>query len=121
MPSRQLLNLNFIHVPRLPSLSRAKATIAPKTQHYLELESDLGSQLFGPVPEGVDRKFFHSTTKNTWIWHENGTTIRYEVRPHGVFKKILGGRYTQITGPELENFRTAARTYLTLIKNRLYT
>jgi basic membrane lipoprotein Med (substrate-binding protein (PBP1-ABC) superfamily) len=47
-------------------------------------------------------------------------TVRYEVRPTGVYKKPEGGMYEKIEGEELENFRRAARGYLKLVKTKLY-
>lgn len=93
----------------------------------INAESAIGATIFGPIPEGHRREFFHHTN-NVWIWHEswqdNGvereTTIRYEVRPDGVYKRPLGSSYIKLHGAELENFRTAVKTYLTLIKQRLY-
>ena len=93
----------------------------PRTEaDLINAESALGRTIFGPVPEGYPREFFHHH-KNIWIWHENGVTIRYEVRPSGVFKKSANGaKYQQITGQELENFRSATKTYLKLVKSHLY-
>jgi len=85
----------------------------------INAESALGRTIFGPVPAGQTREFFHHK-KNVWIWYENGTTTRYEVREHGVFKKATNGRYHQITGPELANFRAATQAYLHLVKTHLY-
>ncbi len=91
-------------------------------------ESKLGRTLFGPIPAGRQREFFKSRD-NVWIWHENWTdetgnlqdmTIRYEVRPEGVFKKVSNGAYTKIEGEELNNFRQAAKNYLELVKTKLY-
>lgn len=91
-------------------------------------ESELGRTLFGPIPEGHQREFFEHR-KNIWIWHESwldeagverSTTIRYEVRPEGVFKKAAEQDYVRLTGDELENFRTAAKSYLALVKEKLY-
>ena len=94
----------------------------------INAESELGRTLFGPIPVGHQREFFASK-KNVWIWHESWTdqfgklqemTIRYEVRPTGVYKKSLGGSYKKIEGEELKNFRQAARGYLNLVKTKLY-
>ncbi|MDO4398696.1 MAG: hypothetical protein Q4C24_00140 [Candidatus Saccharibacteria bacterium] len=94
----------------------------------INAESELGRTLFGPVPVGHRREFFASK-KNVWIWHESWTnqlgelqemTIRYEVRPTGVYKKPLGGAYKKIEGTELNNFRQAAHGYLNLVKTKLY-
>jgi hypothetical protein len=94
----------------------------------LNSESEIGRTLFGPIPYGHQREFFESK-KNVWIWHENwldeagieqSITIRYEVRPTGVYKKLSGGKYTLIENEELENFMTAVRTYFELAKQKLY-
>lgn len=97
-------------------------------EELINAESMLGRTIFGPIPEGHQREFFEYR-KNVWIWHEsyidpNGVmqdmTIRYEVRPEGVFKRPGNGNYSKIEGEELENFRKAAHTYLDLIKTKLY-
>ena len=97
-------------------------------EELINAESALGRTLFGPIPEGCRREFFESKP-NVWIWHESFTdklgrmeemTIRYEVRPTGVYKKPVGGAYERLTGAELDNFRRAARSYLALVKTKLY-
>ncbi len=96
--------------------------------NLINAESELGRTLFGPIPYGHQREFFEHK-KNVWVWHDSwldekggtqGITIRYEVRPAGVYKKYDGGTYTKIEGQELDNFRQAARMYLDLIKTHLY-
>lgn len=96
--------------------------------NLINAESELGRTLFGPIPFGHQREFFEHK-KNVWIWHDGwldekgglqGITIRYEVKPNGVFKKVAGKPYTRIEGDELENFRHAAKMYLDLIKTNLY-
>ncbi len=91
-------------------------------------ESELGRTLFGPIPLGHQREFFEHK-KNIWIWHESwsddagvshGTTIRYEVRPEGVFKKVAGEKYQKLEGEELKNFCNAVRSYFKLVKTKLY-
>ena len=94
----------------------------------INAESELGRTIFGPIPAGHQREFFTSK-KNIWIWHESWVdqfgalqqmTIRYEVRPTGVYKKPAGGNYQKIEGVELNNFCEAARNYLNLVKTKLY-
>jgi hypothetical protein len=93
----------------------------------INAESEAAREIFGPVPAGHRREFFHHG-KNVWIFHEswpNGDqtremTVRYEVRMTGVFKKPLGGKYKQLSGSELDNFIRATRKYLKLIKVRVY-
>ncbi len=100
----------------------------PTRADLINAESRLGSRIFGPVPAGHHREFFHDR-QNIWIWHEDWSdqtgharqlTIRYEVRPSGVFKKIAAGKYFKLEGAELENFRHATRAYLRIIKQHLY-
>lgn len=94
----------------------------------INAESRLGSTIFGPIPAGHRREFFHDH-QGIWIWHENWhdlsmnereLTVRYEVRKSGVYKKISAGNYFKLEGWELENFRRAAHAYLKVIKAYLY-
>ncbi len=94
----------------------------------INAESALGRTLFGPIPAGHEREFF-AAKRNVWIWYESWSdmtgavqemTIRYEVRPAGVFKRTNAGAYEKVEGMELDNFRQAARSYLTLVKSKLY-
>lgn len=94
----------------------------------INAESELGRTLFGPIPMGHRREFF-TFRKNVWIWHESWTdslgalnemTVRYEVRPTGVYKRANAGNYEKLEGDELINFRRAAHSYLNLVKSKLY-
>lgn len=94
----------------------------------INAESALGRTIFGPIPAGHQREFFKHKG-NVWVWHENWVdpfgdtqdmTIRYEVRPEGVYKKVAGKTYERLEGAELENFRNAAKRYLELVKTKLY-
>ncbi len=111
------------------STAQVKAAATKLTRaDLINAESRLGSKIFGPVPEGHHREFFHDR-QNIWIWHEGWSdqaghdrqlTVRYEVRPSGVFKKIAAGKYLKLEGAELDNFRRATHAYLRLIKQHLY-
>ena len=94
----------------------------------INAESELGRTLFGPIPVGHRREFF-AARKNVWNWHESwqdkfgalqDLTVRYEVRPTGVYKRANQGGYERIEGEELKNFRRAAHLYLDLVKSKLY-
>lgn len=118
-------------------LNRAKKTSTKHSPRYsgklsygdlINAESALGRTIFGPIPDGHQREFFIAK-KNVWIWHENWVdkfgelqemTVRYEVRPTGVFKRAGSGEYRKIEGAELNNFRKAAHSYLNLAKTKLY-
>lgn len=110
------------------SLSPAPRSSRLSHDEIINAESRLGSLVFGPIPEGHQREFFHDRD-NVWIWYEGWRdergyaceqTVRYEVRPSGVYKKMSAGQYLRLEGGELENFRRATHTYLALIKQHLY-
>lgn len=94
----------------------------------INAESQLGSTIFGPIPAGHRREFFHDH-QNIWIWHEDWydatlrhrqITVRYEVRISGIYKKVAAGEYYKLEGAELSNFCLATRVYLHLIKRYIY-
>ena len=95
----------------------------------INAESELGRTIFGPIPEGHQREFFEKQ-KNLWIFYESWTdpasgqdfetTIYYEVRPSGVFKRVFGKGFQKLEGAELENFRRALHAYADLVKTKLY-
>ena len=97
----------------------ADARRAAVENELINAESALGRTLFGDVAPGHQREFFMHK-KNVWIWHEDGMTIRYEVRNNGVFKKVDDSGYRKVTGEELAHFRAAASAYLKLVKSRIY-
>ncbi len=119
--------------PRGAALGKMVARKVPRKAKQdlatlINAESALGRTLFGEIPEGHQREFF-AARKNIWIWHENWTdqhgrpqelTIRYEVHPNGVYKRANRGKYEKLEGEELDNFRLAAKSYLKIIKQRLY-
>lgn len=119
-PKSKNTNKNTLYVPTLST--------RPSRDELINAESRLGSQIFGPIPAGHRREFFHYR-RGIWIWHEDWTdakrkdhdlTVRYEVRPSGIYKKIAAGKYFKLEGAELENFRQATHAYLMMIKSYLY-
>ncbi len=105
-----------------------KKSYKPNRSDLINAESNLGRTLFGPIPEGHQREFFE-VKRNVWIWHEGfpneqgdwqELTVRYEVRPTGVYKRVNKGKYNKIEGKELMNFRKAAIRYFDLVKTKLY-
>ena len=121
----------LLKLPKIPLSFKFDSTRYSNKPTYDDLvnaESELGRTIFGPIPDGYQREFFMAKS-NVWIWHESGRkngvnltdmTIRYEVRPTGVYKKTTGSGYTKIEGDELENFRKATKAYLELVKSKLY-
>ena len=98
-------------------------------RELLQLESEIGAQLFGDVPEGHRREFFCLDPK-TWIWYEEwkdpktgkpaSTTTRYEVHEKGILKVQEGARYSFIEGAELQNLEAATRMYYEQVARKVY-
>ena len=100
--------------------STSKRPLKTMTERQLiELENELGRELFGPIPNGHRRDFF-CLDEHTWVWHEERTdvdnrpkvaTTRYEVQPNGILKVQSGRVYKYIEGEELKNLTVAVRLY----------
>jgi hypothetical protein len=97
-------------------------------RELLTLESEIGSRLFGPIPDGHRREFF-CLDDHTWIWHEEWldskkklerSTVRYEISDQGVLKVQEGARYSYLAGEELENFYVAVRMYYEQVARHVY-
>lgn len=102
-------------------------------RELIQLESEIGAEIFGQVPEGHRREFFN-LDPSTWIWYDEWTevsadkrskqhksvTIRYEVHENGVLKVLEGSRYDFIEGVELQNFVTAVGIYYERVCREVY-
>jgi len=98
-------------------------------RELLQLESEIGSKLFGDVPSGHRREFFCLDAK-TWIWYEEGidpvtkkrtqTTTRYEVHENGILKVLEGSRYSYLEGAELDNLALATKLYYEQVMRGIY-
>lgn len=97
-------------------------------RELLNRESEIGSQLFGPIPDGHRREFF-CLDETTWIWYEEWkddkgvkqqATTRYEVHDNGILKVQEGARYKFIEGDELQNLVTATRLYYQRVAREIY-
>lgn len=98
-------------------------------RELLQLESEIGSKLFGDIPAGHRREFFCLDDK-TWIWYEQwkdpktgkkmNTTVRYEVHGLRILKVQEGARYSFIEGPELDNLVAATTMYYEQVARHVY-
>src|SRR6478735_7224975 len=97
-------------------------------RELIELEAEIGGQLFGPVPAGHRREFF-CLDAHTWIWHEewvdeNGqrqvTSTRYEVHDNGILKAQNGTVYKFIEGEELNNLALSMELYYEAVTRDVY-
>ena len=97
-------------------------------RELIQLESEIGRELFGPITKGHRREFFN-TDPRVWIWHEEWSdklghsqqlTTKYEVRDDGVWKVQPGPRYVRLEGSELENFSRAVTVYYERVAREVY-
>ena len=97
-------------------------------RQLLQLESEIGAQLFGDVQKGGRREFFN-LDPITWIWHEEWSdaqgkpqqaTTRYEVQDNGILKVQEGARYTFLEGEELRNLTVAIQMYYERVMREVY-
>ncbi len=97
-------------------------------RELIQLESEIGGKLFGPIPAGHRREFFN-LDKNTWIWYEefkgadgkvHTTTTRYELQEKGILKAQDGAQYSYIEGEELQNLVLAVQMYYEQVMRRVY-
>ena len=98
-------------------------------RELIQLESEIGKNLFGPIPDGNRREFFCLDEK-TWIWHEEfkdsatgrmkSATTRYELQGDKILKAQEGARYSYLEGDELKNLLTAINMYYEQVARRIY-
>lgn len=109
---------------------KAKRPLKGMTERELiQLESQVGGEIFGPIPATSRREFFNLDA-STWIWHEEWidvdtgklktATTRYEVHSNGILKVQDGARYKFIEGRELDNLVMAVQIYYERVMREIY-
>lgn len=97
-------------------------------RELIQRESNIGRELFGPVPTGGRREFFCLDEK-TCMWYEeykdgNGQTVshttRYEIQGDKILKAQEGARYSYLEGTELQNLLTAINLYYERVMRNVY-
>jgi hypothetical protein len=100
----------------------------PTRRELIQVESEIGGQLFGVIPKGHHRQFFN-LDRNTWVWYEEwldekgkvkSITTRYEIHENGILKVQEGKQYYYIEGKELTNLVTAIRMYYEKVSHDVY-
>lgn len=89
----------------------------------IQSESNIGREIFGPVPKGVRREFF-CLDETTWVWHEEKygdvMVTRYIIKPTEIIKSVDGGNYHRLSVLEAERFCKAVQIYSNRINKELY-
>ncbi|PKL31337.1 hypothetical protein CVV43_03130 [Candidatus Saccharibacteria bacterium HGW-Saccharibacteria-1] len=97
-------------------------------RELIQLESEIGAKLFGPVKPGERREFFNEDAKN-WIWYEEwigvdkkrqNMTTRYEIHDNGILKVQDGKPYVYIKGQELKNLSMSIQMYYENVMREIY-
>jgi len=119
----------LVALPGFRSLRTKSRPLHELTERELiQRESEIGRELFGPIPRGHRREFFN-TDPRIWIWHEEWhdqlgkhqqLTTKYEVRDDGIWKALPGPRYVKVEGEELINFRQAVTVYFERVMREVY-
>lgn len=107
---------------------RLRSLLGLKNETLLDLESKVGSRIFGQAPSGIRREFFN-LNENSWIWHEEwvdgrgqtqNITTRYEIHGDKVLKILPGPKYQEVVGQELSNFYAAVSAYHKAVLSQVY-
>ncbi len=112
-----------------PGAQKARIPRKITERGLIEMESQIGNQLFGSIPAGHRRDFF-CLDENTWVWHEEWideasgkkrmSTTRYEIHSNGILKAQDGVNYRFIEGEELENLVLAINLYYEQVMRDVY-
>ena len=110
-----------------PALNRPFKKLTER--QLIQKESEIGRDLFGPIPAGHRREFF-CLDDHTWVWHEEwkdeetgkrkSMTTRYEVHQNGILKVQDGTQYKFIEGEELQNLYLCTRLYYEQVMRGIY-
>ena len=117
-------DLSYLKMPKISGRLAKKLT----KRELIQMESEIGRELFGTIPKSHRREFFR-LDKKTWIWYEEykdetgklqTSTTRYEIQDKGILKAQNGARYSYIEGQELANLALAIRMYYERVMRSVY-
>ena len=93
----------------------------------IQRESQVGAELFGPVPAGARREFFN-LDPTTWIWYEESATqkmtTRYELKGDKILISQDDGKRS-VYGymddeKQLHDFAEIVRRYYDVVATKIY-
>lgn len=107
----------------------ASQNAIPTDRELIRAESQIGSQLFGPIPKGHRREFF-CLDEHTWVWYESvvdpisgkvtSLTTRYEIRGDRIIKIQDGQPHKYASFEEARNLAAATKQYLEAVRKQVY-
>lgn len=111
------------------SFKNPKTRYQDITRDLMRRESMIGKEIFGSIPSGGNREFFH-LDKNTWIWVETWNdrssktkktkTTKYIIKTTEVIKSVNGGYYERITLEEAKRLERAIHVYVKRVQKEVY-
>ena len=117
-------SVSYLKMPK----QQKKSTSLMSERELIQLESNIGRELFGPIPKGHRREFFCLDEK-TCIWYEEykdesgkqvASTTRYEIQGDKILKAQEGARYSYLEGAELNNLLLAINMYYERVMRNVY-
>lgn len=111
---------------KMPKIKQRTGTMSER--ELIQRESEIGRELFGPIPKGHHREFF-CLDESTCIWYESykdsdgkeiATTTRYEIQGDRILKAQEGARYSYLEGQELDNLLLAIGMYYERVMRGVY-
>lgn len=119
-------NTDDVSYLRLPKNRTSRRQFSER--ELIQKESNIGRELFGPIPKGHRREFF-CLDESTCVWYEeskddNGktiaTTTRYEIQGERILKAQQGAKYSYLEGAELRNLLLAIGMYYERVMREVY-
>ncbi|MBC7512440.1 hypothetical protein H7142_02150 [Candidatus Saccharibacteria bacterium] len=116
-------DLSYLKMPKSKHRTRTLSE-----RELIQRESEIGRELFGPIPKGHTREFF-CLDELTCIWYESykdksgkeiTATTRYEIQGDKVLKAQEGARYSYLEGQELDNLLRAISIYYERVMRGVY-
>jgi hypothetical protein len=100
-----------------------------KIKQLIEIESEIGGQVFGPSRPDEERRFY-CLDERTWVYQNNYVdlidgnkkqmVIRYELHPNGVLKVINSKSHSMVQDDEAERLIEAIKLYYKLVMTKVY-
>ncbi len=115
-------DIAYLKMPKQPAVKKVTE------RQLIQRESEIGRELFGPIPAGHHREFFCLDDK-TCMWYEQyrdekGQTVthttRYEIQGDKVLKAQDGAKYSYLEGAELKNLLEAVAIYYERVMRSVY-
>lgn len=111
-------------------LERQKRSNPVSVADLMQLESEVGAEIFGKNSDIGYVKFFNENRDHWFLYHEkksqNGLidahTIHYEIQPNGILKTCdkTGPMFEYVCGQELNDFLAATDIYESLVFSKIY-